>query len=410
MTLAVWTRIIVSLLGLVAFGLLVWFAGPLIGFGDVRPLDGFWARFFLIALVAALVIGLIARDVIRRRRQAAALEQAVAASQDGDMEALDERMKDALLTLKKASGSSADYLYDLPWYVIIGPPGSGKTTALVNSGLKFPLARGGNPTAIAGVGGTRYCDWWFTDGAVLIDTAGRYTTQDSDAAADRRSWTHFLDLLKKNRPQQPINGVLIAISIEDVLVSSPTELNAHADAIRARLTELHDSLKIDFPVYVVFTKMDLVAGFMEYFAHLNEAARRVVWGATFQTADKTLNMITEVPAEFEALVARLNAEIPDRLQEEATPGARVQLFGFPTQMEALKTPVVDFLTRIFEPTRYHTRATLRGFYFTSGTQQGTPIDQLIGVLARSFGANQLVAGMMSGSGKSFFLTASSRRW
>ena len=69
--------------------------------------------------------------------------------------------------------------------ILLGPPGSGKTTALVNSGLKFPLSRGASPAAIAGLGGTRYCDWWFTEDAVLIDTAGRYTTQDSAATAGR---------------------------------------------------------------------------------------------------------------------------------------------------------------------------------------------------------------------------------
>ena len=100
-------------------------------------------------------------------------------------------MKDALATLKAASGGKGDFLYDLPWYVMIGPPGSGKTTALVNSGLKFPLSHGATPAAIAGVGGTRYCDWWFTEDAVLIDTAGRYTTQDSDATADKQSWLCF---------------------------------------------------------------------------------------------------------------------------------------------------------------------------------------------------------------------------
>ena len=71
-------------------------------------------------------------------------------------------------------------LYDLPWYMIIGPPGAGKTTVLVNSGLNFPLAEKFGKEALRGVGGTRSCDWWFTDQAVLLDTAGRYTTQDSN--------------------------------------------------------------------------------------------------------------------------------------------------------------------------------------------------------------------------------------
>ena len=65
------------------------------------------------------------------------------------------------------------------------------------------------PRRVRGVGGTRNCDWWFTTDAVLIDTAGRYTTQDSDREADRAAWLGFLELLVRNRPRQPINGVLL---------------------------------------------------------------------------------------------------------------------------------------------------------------------------------------------------------
>ena len=94
------------------------------------------------------------------------------------------KLTTALALLKKARGTRG-YLYEQPWYVIIGPPGAGKTTALLNAGLTFPLAAEMGQGAVAGVGGTRMCDWWFTENAVLIDTAGRYTTQDSDAAVDR---------------------------------------------------------------------------------------------------------------------------------------------------------------------------------------------------------------------------------
>lgn len=405
MTARLWLRILVSLIGLAALSALVWFGGPFAGYGTFYPLEDVGPRLILIVIFALIVFGFIGYGVFKRRQQAAAIEASLAeADAQGDGDVLDARMKDALLTLKKATGGSANYLYELPWYMLIGPPGSGKTTALVNSGLKFPLARGGSPEAVAGVGGTRYCDWWFTEDAVLIDTAGRYTTQDSDAKADRKSWLAFLDLLKSNRPRQPVNGVMVAISVEDLLRCSPAEVNAHADAIRTRLLELHTQLRVDFPVYALFTKLDLVAGFMEYFSHLNEAARRVVWGATFQTDDKTQNLVHEVGPEFDLLIERLNAELPDRLQEEPTPAARVQMFGFPSQMAALRPALIDFLNRIFEPTRYHTNATLRGFYFTSGTQEGTPIDQLIGALQKNFGAQQVSVPVFSGSGKSFFLS------
>src|SRR5215475_13556198 len=398
-------RIVLLGIGLTSVCALVYLSGPLISKGGWRPLESYIVREIVILVLVAAFASVMAFNWNRRKQATAKIVEGIATPDkvEDDADVLKDRMKDALVTLKAASGGRSEFLYDLPWYVLIGPPGSGKTTALVNSGLKFPLSRGATPAAIAGVGGTRYCDWWFTEDAVLIDTAGRYTTQDSDAKADKQSWLSFLDLLKKNRPRQPINGVIVAISLEDILTLSSADLAAHANAVRERLLELHDRLKVDFPVYALFTKADLVAGFIEFFGFLGDAGRKQVWGATFQTADKTRNMIGEVPVEFDLLLERLNEETLDRLQDEPAPDTRVLLFGFPTQMARLRQAIHDFLNLIFEPSRYHANATLRGFYFTSGTQQGSPIDQLIGSLVKTFGAEQVAAASYSGLGKSFFL-------
>ena len=399
-------RIVLYGLGIGSISAIVYLAGPFVAFGDYRPLESYIIRDVVILLLVTAAASLGGANVWKRLRGARVVAEGVSAGtvDEGDAPVLEERMKDALSTLKAAGKGRATYLYDLPWYLLIGPPGSGKTTALVNSGLKFPLAGGGRPAAVAGVGGTRYCDWWFTEDAVLIDTAGRYTTQDSDAKADARSWFAFLDMLKKGRPKQPINGVLLAISVSDVLTMSASDLAAHATAIRARLLELHTRLKVDFPVYALFTKADLILGFTEFFQNLDTLGRAQVFGATFQTADKTANLVGQVPAEFDALLESLNVEMLDRLQDEPAPVTRVQLYGFPTQLAALKRPLFDFLNQIFEPTRYHAAATLRGFYLTSGTQEGTPIDQLIGALERSFGTVELAPSAYSGQGKSYFLT------
>ncbi|MBV8422704.1 MAG: type VI secretion system membrane subunit TssM, partial [Hyphomicrobiales bacterium] len=275
MTMVGWLWIGLSVVGALVLSALIWFAGPLIYIGETQPLEGALVRALIIVLVLLITAVSVAWRIIARERAAAKIAQAMVepAAEESDAQILREKMEDALATLKRAGKSSARELYDLPWYLIIGPPGAGKTTALVNSGLRFPLAGDAAAKAVQGVGGTRYCDWWFTDEAVLIDTAGRYTTQDADAKVDRRSWLAFLDILRKHRPRQPINGVIVAISIADVLNLTPTEVAAHADAIRKRLAELHEELQVDFPVYAVFTKMDLVAGFTQYFADLDEAKR-----------------------------------------------------------------------------------------------------------------------------------------
>ena len=174
----------------------------------------------------------------------------------------------------------------MPWYIIIGPPGSGKTTALVNSSLDFPLAEQFGKGALQGVGGTRNCDWWFTNDAVLIDTAGRYTTQDSHKVVDSSAWESFLKLLKKHRRRRPINGAIVSISIQDLLLQTEEERVQHAKIIRTRIDELMQKLEIRFPVYLIFTKTDLVSGFTEYFEDLSKEDREQVWGISLPNAPK----------------------------------------------------------------------------------------------------------------------------
>ncbi|MBZ9766966.1 type VI secretion system membrane subunit TssM [Mesorhizobium sp. CA6] len=397
-----WMLRIFSLAALAGFSAAVWYAGPLIRFADTRPLGPVWLRAMIIGVTVAVLALFYGIRFWQRRKAQKALETAIVRGDErnDDSQVLEARMSEAIATLKRTSGKR-DFLYDVPWYIIIGPPGAGKTTALVNSGLKFPLAGSGSAQPLAGVGGTRSCDWWFTDEAVLIDTAGRYTTQESDRERDKGSWLAFLGLLKKHRTRQPINGVILAISLADLIGFHDRQLDAHVTEIRSRLRELHETLKVQFPVYLLFTKADLICGFMDYFGDFDETRRRKVWGATFQTADRTKNMAGEAPAAFDELAKRLAEEVADRLQEEPDPVARIALFGFPAQFGALKNRITQFVGSLFDTSRSQVNVSLRGLYFSSGTQEGTPFDQVLGAIGRSFGsASQM---HLSGAGKSFFL-------
>lgn len=391
-----WLRWTYAILGLIAFAAAVWWGGPMTGWG---PLVSVFWRLVIIGIVVAIFAIITFIKWRRRVRAAREIEAALIPPEpEGDGKVLAEKMQDAMGVLKKSSGAS--YLYDLPWYVIIGPPGAGKTTALANSGIEFPLSQ---DQAISGFGGTRYIDFWFSEEAVLIDTAGRYTTQDSDGIADKASWTSFLELLKKTRPNRPINGVILSFSVEDLMRDDEIALKNHAETVRDRLAEIHETLKIDFPVYVMFTKADLIAGFREYFASFSLNRRKLVWGVTFQNKDRKAITVEAVPAEFDRLVSRLSDEIIDRMSEEPDGISRIAIFGLPGQMALLRGNLTNFMRRVFEPTRYKTNAILRGFYFTSGTQEGTPIDQVLGAMSRADEHAGFQPAFMSGRGKSYFI-------
>ena len=234
--------------------------------------------------------------------------------------------------------------------------------------------------AVAGVGGTRLCDWWFTEDAVLIDTAGRYTTQDSDAAVDRAGWEAFLDLLKRTRPRQPLNGVIVAIALTDIAAAPHDERLAHARAIRRRIKELEERLGVRMPVYALFTKADLIAGFTEFFDDLDRERRDQVWGATFPLGKAEAGPVGQFAAEFQLLVERPERAPVRPPAGRAQPGApRPDRRLSRPRSPASTQPLQSFLHEAFGGSRLDPAPLLRGVYFTSGTQEGTPIDRLTGV-------------------------------
>src|SRR5262245_37469247 len=400
------SRWVLSLTGVAILALLVWFFGPLLPL-----LEGWVARLVVVLALLVIWVGLnLTLDLLRRRREQKlekGVTEATAESADDraneEGAALGEQMSKALALLKMARGTRG-YLYEQPWYVIIGPPGAGKTTALLNSGLKFPLASEMGQGAVAGVGGTRLCDWWFTENAVLIDTAGRYTTQDSNVAVDRAGWEAFLDLLRRTRPRQPLNGVIVAIALSDIANAPADERVAHARAIRRRIKELEERLSIRLPVYALFTKADLISGFTEFFDDLDRERREQVWGVTFPFGKGAPDPVAQFPGELQLLVDSLDDRLFDRLQAEQSPERRALIAGFPTQIATLAQPLQAFLAEAFGGSRLDPAPLLRGVYFASGTQEGTPIDRLTGVMVRAFGLDQRrAAALRPVQGRSYFL-------
>ncbi len=101
---------------------------------------------------------------------------------------MQEKWKEAMESLKKSHlKRQGNPLYVLPWYMIIGKSGTGKTTAIKSADLSSSFSE---VSSVSGISGTRNCDWWFFEQAILIDTAGRYAIP-VDGDRDMDEWQKF---------------------------------------------------------------------------------------------------------------------------------------------------------------------------------------------------------------------------
>lgn len=396
---------LVSEIAVLFLVVLVWVAGPWVG---IETVD---ARMQVIIGIVALRAATHVIQHLLAQKRAKQLEASLRSDgqrgRSGKKEEIEairiqfEKGIDALKRSKLAKGFRGNTaLYDLPWTMFIGPSASGKTTALRHSGLQFPVLND-KGKGLQGVGGTRNCDWWFTNAGILLDTAGRYMNQTDD---DSEEWGEFLNLLLKYRRKKPINGVIVAISIADILQESDERVEEHAMQIRARIDELIKRLGVVFPVYVMFTKCDLVKGFVEFFDELNRAERERVWGCTFPKSGYGNNPpVTGFRSELNELLSVLQERRLMRLSTSRG-SQKVSILSFPMQLASVRDRLTSFIETLFHVNAYQESPVFRGFYFTSGTQEGTPIDRIVRVLGGASGVSDMnIAAFTQTERKSYFL-------
>jgi type VI secretion system protein ImpL len=382
-----------SLCLLLVLALLIWFVGPLLAVNDYKFWESPVSRLLSIC-VLVLIWGLcmVFSNWKAAARKKAEEDDEVAQERlrrEGQVNEeqleLRQRLKQALHTLKRSSlyrGRSERWRNDLPWYLLIGPQGGGKTSLLDFSGLDFPLNRGDEQRLTKDVSGTRYADWYFADHAVLIDTAGRYLTQP-DQAVDSSAWQTLLGLLRKRRAR-PLNGVLVSIPVEQLQNESEVELEKLARQTRMRLQEIHQRLGVDVPVYLVLSKADKVQGFEEFFDQLSREESDQVLGASFRKNQNPTD-VQVIRNEFEALLHRLNSQVILRMHQERDTQRRGRILDFPHQLGLLGERLCLFIELAFSGNRYQRASQLRGFYLTSAPQLKEVLDESTSGIGRNLG-------------------------
>ena len=357
------------------------------------PRQYFWP------LAVAYVLGLIGYGIYwfiqRKRHEKQGEELAEAIEKDtqaeygkqkdkDELQLVHQQMKDSIQLIRKSKlgdkkGNAA--LYELPWYMVIGNPAAGKSSAIYNSGLKFPFEETHKNAVSSGLSGTRNCDWFFSTEGVLLDTAGRYSVY----AEDHSEWIGFLNLLKKNRSKAPINGLIVTVSIAELVSQSPEKSLKLAKNLRARIQDLTERLEIFAPVYLVFSKMDLIAGFTEFFDCYDQDEFDQVWGATLPyNPDSSENAVDLFEHHYNILYDGLKSVSTTHLSRRHAQNISPSVMTFPLEFKTLKPALKNFIGTLFEENPYQFKPVFRGFYFTSALQEGTIESPMTEQIAQEF--------------------------
>lgn len=256
-----------------------------------------------------------------------------------------------------------DAQYKLPWYIMMGAEGSGKSTILRDMDLELPIGNPDYPTQ----GRDAAINWAFYNQGVVIDVNGELILEKDSLSSDQKDWTYLLRMLVAHRAKRPLDGIILTISVEDLIgdnALSEKVLLDRAQSIGSKLHQIQSQLSLHIPVYVVFTKSDVIPGF-ESFAYLLPSERQqemLGWSSPYPVdVSYSDGWVDEIFSYFKTNLDRLRLEI---LANTQTDVERDQLFKFPVHFCSLQKKIGLVLTTIFQDSSYFESCFLRGVYFS----------------------------------------------
>lgn len=253
-------------------------------------------------------------------------------------------------------------LYRSPWVLAIGPEGSGLREALDSLELAeaFDLGQSRAEVSAAGV------RWRFYDAGVFLDASGRFLLRKDGSPGDEKGWNQLGKRLVVERPERPLEGVVLPIPVRMLTSSTPAEadsLRAAGRHILARLRELQARTGVRVPIYVLITEAQDTPGFTAFAQSVPKRRRGEMlgWSSPFgleEAFDKSWilramdDLYGGLARNATSILARGDAVDPDAV------------FSFPGRVRTLTEPLQVLLTEVFRPTAYHEGFFLRGVYLT----------------------------------------------
>jgi len=351
-------------------------AALLVGIWYLTKINGWplWVGASILAgIIGFILIVIFLRRYLLRRNERKFVKRVIA--QEGDaifassqensllISDLEGQWDKAIQTLYKSKlNKNKNAIYALPWFLVIGESGAGKTSLIKNSRLSSSLT---DVDASSLYSGTKNCDWWFFEDAIILDTAGRYAIPTEDKR-DNIEWERFLSLLSKYRKEEPLNGVVVTISVERLLENDKDLIQEDALNIRKRINQLMVSIGVKFPVYLMISKMDHLYGFTDFCEALPEVLQTQAMGYMNESLNQNWDEVIDEGMEF--VKQKITSLQLLSVEKRSTKAKETLLFS--KEFEQISPALKDFSQIVFGENPYQKIPILRGIYFSSALSDG----------------------------------------
>jgi type VI secretion system protein ImpL len=256
---------------------------------------------------------------------------------------------------------------NLPVYLIVGDPGTTKTSVVLHSGLE-PELIAGQVYQAGNVAPTRTANFWFSRRSLFVETGG---TLSGDLGRWRTAVKKLQPKSSVRKGEQAGRAAVVCFDCENFTRQGAADIVTNsARNLRARLGEISQAMGINLPVYALFTKIDRLPFFTEFVRNLNGDEHTQVLGVTLPMLYRRSEGVyaeeetARLTGSFERLFRSVADARPEFLAREGDASKLPPAYEFPREFRKIRPAVVQFLVDLCRPSQLTVGPFLRGFYFT----------------------------------------------
>ena len=206
---------------------------------------------------------------------------------------------------------------------------------------------------------------YFNSKGIIVELSEHWLTNSKTLLQNT-----FKQLNKCNRSLK-ITGLILCVDVNTLLFNEAVPFNEQKKSHLQFLARIGSNLGYSIELALIFTKMDTLAGFSEFYQMDHVADLSKPFGFSLDCANVLSKKIEAYTEQFNHLIEQQGQQVIHKMHPARSTIKRSLIREFPLQLASLRLPIQSLVQGI-SPKLFH----LNSLYFTSAEQGGVSIDRI----------------------------------
>ncbi|STX28161.1 IcmF [Legionella beliardensis] len=267
---------------------------------------------------------------------------------------MDKSLQALCEALKRISAQLKPQNNPISFILLTGKINQGKSALLKQSSLKHYAIEAESQAQI-----------FYNDLGIILELGETWLNQRETLLASS------LKQLNRCHKGIKISGIMLCIDCSDLFLVEPLNLQEQCKSHTLLLERFVSALGYPIDAALMFTKLDTLAGFAEFFQSEHDLNLKKPLGFSLESAQERSQLLSSYKIQFDKMIELLGQQIINKLHPARSTVKRTLIREFPLQLAGLRAPIQTLLQHLNS-----NLVSLQAIYFSSAEQGGLSVDRL----------------------------------